>query len=96
MPFLDDFECKCGWSGELLLDARSDTAPCPMCGKTAKKVMIKAPDYHMSIEMFLENKRGHLEPKIKKSMQKEAAMKKAVAQRRKLAASGGVIPINKG
>jgi len=83
MPWTNDFECsECGEINEIMTDKNVDHAPCPDCGEDASKVFVHAPSYHQSIEMFLEEKRGHLHGKIKKSMQREAAMKQAVETRR--------------
>lgn len=83
MPWTNDFECSaCGEISEIMTDTNVDHAPCPSCGKDASKVFVHSPSYHQSIEMFMESQRGHLHSKVKKSMQREAAVKRAVETRR--------------
>jgi len=87
--FVNDFECsKCGVISEIMTNSRVDQAECPECGGVASKIFTKAPDYHMSIDTFMEHQRGHLGPKIKKSMEKEARLKQEVERARRTVRGG--------
>jgi len=85
MPWkTDDYECgKCGETHEILTGP-GEKPKCPGCGYAGKKLkkQLGFPAYLMDIETWMEHQRGHLDSKVKKSMDREKARADAVARRR--------------
>lgn len=93
MPFVNDFRClKCG---EVLYDEMTEAnvaelpKKCPACKKGRMvKTYTKTPMFCISIESYMAAQRGHLGPKVKKSLEKEARLNQQVQMRRQKAAFG--------
>jgi len=74
---LNDYLCpKCEHLEMDVLCKRTERRLCPKCGEEMH-IKVNAPPYHMSIEDFVRHKRGHLDFKVKKSLEKEQSLQDA-------------------